>query len=49
MKKQTAVLSEKEIQKMLKIFIEAEGKMKYSAILQLSLEMAVVDITCPEI
>ncbi|MDP2741226.1 MAG: DNA polymerase III subunit gamma/tau [bacterium] len=46
MKKQIVSLSEKEIQNMLKLFIEAESKMRYSAILQLSLEMAVVDITC---
>lgn len=48
MKKQISVLPERGIQNMLKIFIEAENKMKYSSILQLPLEMAVVDITCPE-
>ncbi|TSC93835.1 MAG: DNA polymerase III subunit gamma/tau [Parcubacteria group bacterium Licking1014_1] len=44
MKKQIAVLSEKEIQDLLRIFMEAENKMKYSAILQLPLELAVVDV-----
>ncbi|MBI2054287.1 MAG: DNA polymerase III subunit gamma/tau [Candidatus Staskawiczbacteria bacterium] len=47
-KKQTESLQHKNIESMLKIFIEAESKMKYSAILQLPLELAVVDITYPE-
>ncbi len=48
MKKQTSALQEIEIKNMLKLFIEAENKMKYSTILQLSLELAIVDITHPE-
>lgn len=44
-KTQTANLTEKEIQKMLELFIEAENKMKYATILQLPLELAIVDIT----
>lgn len=44
-KMQSKTLSEKEIQKMLQIFIEAENKMKYNATPQLPLELAIVDIT----
>ena len=44
MKTQTEKFTEKEIQKMLESFIEAENKMKYAAILQLPLELAVIDI-----
>ena len=49
MKEQTEKLSEKDIQKMLELFIDAENKMKYSSILQLPLELAVVDITYKEL
>ncbi len=45
MGEQITELSEKDIQKMLELFIEAENKMKYSAILQLPLELAILDIT----
>ncbi len=45
MGEQIAKLSEKDIQTMLELFIEAENKMKYSAILQLPLELAILDIT----
>lgn len=45
---QVASFSEKEIQKMLELFIEAENKMKYTSILQLPLELAIVDITYKE-
>ena len=48
MKEQTEKLQEKEIQKMLELFIDAENKMKYATILQLPLELAVVDITYKE-
>jgi DNA polymerase-3 subunit gamma/tau len=44
-KSQIAKVSEKEIQKMLELFIEAENKMKYSGIIQLPLELAIIDIT----
>jgi len=40
--RQIATVSEKNIQTMLEAFIEAEQKMKYSSILQLPLELAVV-------
>lgn len=42
---QISQVPEKEIQKMLELFIEAENKMKYATILQLPLELAVIDIT----
>jgi len=45
MKSQSENLSEKDIQNMLELFIEAENKMKYSSIIQLPLELAVIDIT----
>jgi|SRR3989344_298650 len=48
MKMQIEKLSEKEIQKMLELFIDAENKMKYATILQLPLELAVIDITHKE-
>ncbi|OGZ65650.1 MAG: DNA polymerase III, subunit gamma and tau [Candidatus Staskawiczbacteria bacterium RIFCSPHIGHO2_02_FULL_33_16] len=45
MKEQIRKVNEKEIQKMLELFIEAENKMKYSSILQLPLELAIIEIT----
>ena len=48
MKAQTANLQEKDIQRILESFIDAENKMKYATILQLPLELAVVDITYKE-
>src|SRR3989344_6118177 len=42
-KTQIANLGEKDIQKMLETFIDAENKMKYATIMQLPLELAVVD------
>ena len=42
---QAGKLAEKDIQKMLELFIDAENKMKYATILQLPLELVVVDIT----
>jgi DNA polymerase-3 subunit gamma/tau len=44
MKSQISNLSDKDIQKMLEGFIEAENKMKYSAIIQLPLELAILNI-----
>lgn len=44
-KSQTATLSEKNIQDILELFIEAENKMKYASIPQLPLELAIIDIT----
>ena len=49
MKEQIGAVSEKEIQKMLELFIEAENKMKYATILQLPLELAIVDVTYHEV
>ncbi len=43
-KSQIINFAEKDIQKMLEIFIEAENKMKYAPLPQLPLELAVVDI-----
>ncbi len=45
MKQQIANVTETYLQTLLKQFIEAEQKMKYSSILQLPLELAVVDLT----
>ena len=45
MKTQTADLTQKDLQDMLEFFIEAENKMKYSAIASLPLELAVLNIT----
>ncbi len=45
MKAQTANLSSKDLQNMLELFISAENKLKYSAIPQLPLELAIIDIT----
>jgi len=47
-KAQVLELSEKDIQTMLELFIDAENTMKYATILQLPLELAVVDITHKE-
>jgi len=48
MKMQTNNLSQKDIQNMLEAFIEAENKIKYSAVTQLPLELAIVDLTIKE-
>ncbi|MCX6724414.1 MAG: DNA polymerase III subunit gamma/tau [Candidatus Staskawiczbacteria bacterium] len=45
MKSQTAALDQKDLQKMLEFFIDAENKIKYSAIAQLPLELAIINIT----
>ena len=48
MKTQTANLSQKDLQNVLELFIDAENKIKYSAISQLPLELAILDITYPQ-
>ncbi len=48
MKAQTAGLSQKDIQNMLELFIDAENKIKYSAVSQLPLELAIVNLTHQE-
>lgn len=48
MKSQINNLSQKDIQNMLELFIDAENKIKYSAVSQLPLELAVVNITHQE-
>jgi len=45
MKLQTEGLTQKDLQNMLELFIDAENKIKYSAIPQLPLELAVVTLT----
>jgi len=45
MKAQTASLTQKDLQNMLEFFIDAENKIKYSAIAQLPLELAIINIT----
>jgi len=45
MKAQTASLTQKDLQDMLEFFIDAENKIKYSAVAQLPLELAVINIT----
>ena len=48
MKEQIGKFSEKEIQKILELFIDVENKIKYAVIPQLPLELAVVEITYRE-
>jgi DNA polymerase-3 subunit gamma/tau len=45
MKTQTADLTQKDLQDILEFFIDAENKIKYSAIAQLPLELAVLNVT----
>jgi len=45
MKAQTVNLTQKDLQNMLELFIDAENKVKYSAVPQLPLELAIVNIT----
>ena len=47
-KLQIADLNNKNIQNMLELFIEAENKMKYAAMPELPLELAIIDITIKE-
>lgn len=46
--KQTEILKEEEIKKVLESFLDAENKMKYSSIEQLPLELAIIDIIIGE-
>jgi len=48
MKAQTSNLTQKDLQNMLEFFIDAENKIKYSAVPQLPLELAVINITHKE-
>lgn len=48
MKAQTASMAQKDIQNILELFMEAENKMRYSAVSQLPLELAIVNITHQE-
>lgn len=48
MKTQVGNLSQKDLQNMLELFIEAENKIKYSAVPQLPLELAVITLTHQE-
>jgi len=48
LKTQMASVSQKNIYKMLEFFIEAENKMKYSALAQLPIEMAIINIAHQE-
>ncbi len=48
MKAQTFSLTQKDLQNMLEFFIDAENKIKYSAVSQLPLELAVINITHQE-
>ena len=47
-KQQTSTLAQKDIQNMLELFIDVENKMKYSALPQLPIELAIVNITRQE-
>ncbi|MCX6718373.1 MAG: DNA polymerase III subunit gamma/tau [Candidatus Staskawiczbacteria bacterium] len=48
MKQQTESLTQKDLQNMLELFIDAENKIKYSAVAQLPLELAIINITNQE-
>ena len=48
LKSQTNSLSQKDLQNMLEFFIDAENKIKYAAIAQLPLELAIINITYQE-
>lgn len=43
LKTQSAALKEEEIKKIINLFLEAQTKMKYSSIVQLPLELAIID------
>jgi DNA polymerase-3 subunit gamma/tau len=45
MKAQTESLTQKDLQDMLELFIDAQNKIKYSAVIQLPLELAIISIT----
>ncbi len=44
-KAQTANFTEKDVQNLIELFVDAENKMKYSSIMQLPLELAILDAT----
>jgi len=48
MKTQAGLLTQNVLQKMLELFIDAENKIKYSAIVQLPLELAIINIAQAE-
>jgi len=48
MKAYVVTFSEKDIQRMLELCIQAENKMKYASLVQLPLELAIIDITHKE-
>ncbi len=48
MKEQTTSLTQKDVQDMLELFIDAENKIKYSAVSQLPLELVIINITHKE-
>lgn len=48
MREQVAKVGERDIQKMLELFIQAENNMKYATIIQLPLELAVVEVVYRE-
>ncbi|MCX6722045.1 MAG: DNA polymerase III subunit gamma/tau [Candidatus Staskawiczbacteria bacterium] len=48
MKSQTVNLTQKDLQNMTEFFIDAENKIKYSAVSQLPLELAIINITHKE-
>ena len=48
LKIQSATLTQKDLQNMLEFFIDAENKVKYSAISQLPLELAIINVTHQE-
>jgi len=49
LKIQSATLTQKDLQNILELFIDAENKIKYSAISQLPLELAILNVTHQEI
>jgi DNA polymerase-3 subunit gamma/tau len=44
LKEQASILKEGEIRRILNLFLEAENQMRYSSILQLPLELAIIDV-----
>ena len=48
LKEQTGDLNQKDLQNMLEYFIDAENKIKYAAVAQLPLELAIINITYQE-
>jgi uncharacterized protein YfdQ (DUF2303 family) len=48
MRAQIANFSQKNLQDTLELFIDAENRMKHSAVMQLPLELAILDVTHTE-